>query len=322
MTLTSKTMEWLNHNRHRSYPMKRDEWREKASPTSGLDCILLDATLFDPDAKGDESLIVSRVKVAESSTRIAFIYGGRMFGVVLSGGEEIGDGSFERVRGVVEGSGARGASVSLVFSSHAYIRSVVGDGEWKLDSPVLDSRVVLVSDGIGVDGISVNGSEGVSGHDSASKASGDVVLEDGYRTSPVIFGGNVRSCRTEIRIQSVQVRLRGCRIEGLQAPAFLLLRTERREQRKHRFARRKGRQRFTGKKLHRNGCEIQVQRNDHTVRRDSRRQGARRHLQSSGGFGIVTDRRMMLQFRPSKWYNIKYVKKRSEVLQQTPIPFR
>lgn len=191
MTLTSKTMEWLNHNRHRSYPMKRDEWREKASPTSGLDCILLDATLFDPDAKGDESLMVSRVKVAESSTRIAFIYGGRMFGVVLSGGEEIGDGSFERVRGVVEGSGARGASVSLVFSSHAYIRSVVGDGEWKLDSPVLDSRVVRVSDGIGVDGISVNGSEGVSGHDSASKASGDVVLEDGYRTSPIIYGGKV-----------------------------------------------------------------------------------------------------------------------------------
>ena len=191
MTLTSKTMEWLNHNRHRSYPMKRDEWREKASPTSGLDCILLDATLFDPDAKGDESLIVSRVKVAESSTRIAFIYGGRMFGVVLSGGEEIGDGSFERVRGVVEGSGARGASVSLVFSSHAYIRSVVGDGEWKLDSPVLDSRVVRVSDGIGVDGISVNGSEGVSGHDSASKASGDVVIEDGYRTSPIIYGGKV-----------------------------------------------------------------------------------------------------------------------------------
>ena len=64
-------------------------------------------------------------------------------------------------------------------------------GEWKLDSPVLDSRVVRVSDGIGVDGISVNGSEGVSGHDSASKASGDVVLEDGYRTSPIIYGGKV-----------------------------------------------------------------------------------------------------------------------------------
>lgn len=191
MTLTSKTMEWLNHNRYRSYPMKREEWREKVSPKYGLDCILLDATLFDSDARGDESLIVSRVKVSENDTRIAFIYGGRMFDVILSGGEESGDCSFERVRGVVEGSGIRGASVSFVFSSHAYIRSIVGDGEWKLDSPVLDSRVVRVSDGMGVDGISVNGSEGVSGHDSASKASGDVVLEDGYRTSPIIYGGKV-----------------------------------------------------------------------------------------------------------------------------------
>ena len=191
MTLTSKTMEWLGHNRHRSYPMKRDEWREKASPTSGLDCILLDATLFDPDARGDESLMVSSMKVAENSTRISFVYGGRMFCVVLSGGEDGGDGSFERVSGVVGGSGIRGASVSLVFSSHAYIRSVVGDGEWKIDSPVLDSRVVRVSDGMGVDGISVNGSEGVSGHGSASNASGDVVLEDGYRTSPIIYGGKV-----------------------------------------------------------------------------------------------------------------------------------
>jgi hypothetical protein len=114
-----------------------------------------------------------------------------MFDVILSGGEEIGGDSFERVRGVVEGAGVRGASISLVFSSHTYIRSVVGDGEWNLDSPVLDSRVIKVSDGIGVDGISVNGSEGVSGHDSTAKASGDVVLEDGYRTSPIIYYGKV-----------------------------------------------------------------------------------------------------------------------------------
>lgn len=191
MTLTSKTMEWLNHNRHRSYPMKRDEWRERVSPISGLDCVLLDAMLFDSDARGDESLIVSRVKVDENATKISFIYGGRMFVVILSGGEESGDGSFERVSGVVEGSGIRGASVSLVFSSHAFIRSVVGDGEWKLDSPVLDSRVVRVSDGMGVDGILVNGSEGVSGYDSTSKVSGDVIIEDGYRTSPIIYYGKV-----------------------------------------------------------------------------------------------------------------------------------
>ena len=191
MTLTSRTMEWLNHNRHRSYPMKRDEWREKVSPESGLDCVLLDAVIFDADAKGDEVLSLVRVMVREADTRVVFSYGGRLFGVRFSGGDESGEGSFKCVRGVVGGSGLRGASVSLVLSSHACIRSVIGDGEWDVNAPVLDSRVIRVSDGMGVDGISANGSEGVSGHDSASEATGDVVLEDGYRTSPIIYGGKV-----------------------------------------------------------------------------------------------------------------------------------
>lgn len=191
MTLTSKTMEWLNQNRRRSYPMKRDAWREEVSPASGLDCVLLDAILFDSDANGDERLILTRIRVLENSTRIALKYGDSEFGLVLQGGEVGGEGSFECVRGVVRGSGMRGASVSLVLSSHAYIHSEVGEGEWELNCPVLESRVIRISDGMGVDGVSVNGSEGVSGHDSPSAASGDVVLEDGYRTSPIIYGGKV-----------------------------------------------------------------------------------------------------------------------------------
>lgn len=191
MTLTSKTMEWLNQNRRRSYPMKRDAWREEVSPAFGLDCVLLDAILFDSDANGDERLILTRIRVLENSTRIALRYGDSEFGLVLQGGEVSGEGSFECVRGVVQGSGMRGASVSLVLSSHAYIHSEVGEGEWELNCPVLESRVIRISDGMGVDGVSVNGSEGVSGHDSPSAASGDVVLEDGYRTSPIIYGGKV-----------------------------------------------------------------------------------------------------------------------------------
>ena len=191
MTLTSKTMEWLNQNRCRSYPMKRDAWRDRVSPVSGLDCVLLDAILFDSDANGDERLILTRISVLENSTRIALKYGDSEFGLVLEGGEESGEGSFECVSGVVQGSGMRGASVSLVLSSHAYIHSKVGEGEWELNCPILESRVVKISDGMGVDGVSVNGSEGVSGHDSPSEASGDVVLEDGYRTSPIIYGGKV-----------------------------------------------------------------------------------------------------------------------------------
>jgi hypothetical protein len=171
--------------------MKRDEWRDKVSPGSGLDCVLLDAVLFDADAKPNANLVLVRVMVREADTRVVFGYGDRMFDVRFSGGEETGEGSFKCVTGVVKGSRFSDASVSLVLSSHAYIRSVLGDGEWDINVPVLDSRVVRVSDGMGVNGISVNGSEGVSGHDSASEATGDVILEEGYRTSPIIYGGKV-----------------------------------------------------------------------------------------------------------------------------------
>lgn len=191
MTLTAKTMDWLDSNRNRSYPMKSDEWRSKVSPESGLDCVVLDALLFDSDAKGDEILSITMIEVQESGTKIAFRYGGSEFEVAISEGSESGEESYRCIKGVVPGAGSRGASVSLVFSSHPYIRSAVGDGKWMLDCPVLESRVVRISDGAGVDSISVNGSEGVEGHDSPADVSGDVVLEDGYRTSPIIFRGNV-----------------------------------------------------------------------------------------------------------------------------------
>lgn len=191
MTLTSKTMEWLNHNRHRSYPMERDQWREKASASSGLDCVLLDALLFDADASGTEVLTVESVVVGEDNTVVTMKYDIHSFSIVLSGGSLDGDGSFDRKVGVVKGIGLRGASVSFVFSSHAFIKNSVGTGTFVLGCLVLPSRVVRLSDGMGIDGISVNGSSRVSGHDSCDVASGDVVLEDGYRTSPIIYDGKV-----------------------------------------------------------------------------------------------------------------------------------
>ena len=191
MTLTSRTMEWLNRNRNRSYPMSRDAWREKVSPESGLDCVLLDATLFDSDAVGDERLLLKSIEVAEETTFVRLAYGKTMFSVSLSGGTESGEGSFATLRGSVAGAGSRMASVSLVMSSHAYIHASVREGSWTIDRPVLESRVIRVSDGMGVDCVSVNGSEGVDGHESASEVSGEVVLEDGYRTSPIIYGGRV-----------------------------------------------------------------------------------------------------------------------------------
>lgn len=188
--MTVKAMEWLNQNRHRSYPMRRDAWREKAAPGSGLDCVLLDALLFDSDAEEVKDLVLERVAVSASGTVAHFKYGETAFSVTLEGGEESGAASYESVRMSVD-TGRRGAAVSLSFSSHAYIKSVLGEGTWRLDAPVLQSRVLCLSDGYGVDAISTNGSRGVPGRESAADADGDVVLEDGYQASPVIAYGKV-----------------------------------------------------------------------------------------------------------------------------------
>jgi len=192
MTLTDRSMGWLNQNRMRSYPMVRDEWRKKVSPESGLDCVILDALLFDSDANGDEELELVSVSVTHESTSITMRYGGIEFHVpAMTGGETSGDGSYSSFRASVQGNGTRAATISLVFSSHAYILGSVGEGHWEIGCRVLDSRVVRISDGMGVDGIYSNGSKGVPGHEVASLADGDVVLEDGYRTSPVVLNGRV-----------------------------------------------------------------------------------------------------------------------------------
>jgi len=207
MTMTAKTMEWLGSNRYRSYPMQRDAWRKKASPTSGLDCVILDALAFNCDSSGGETLELVSIEVAKGSdddgvsvpdhTDVVMSYGGTRFKVTLEGGDESGERSFDVRRGFVKGQGTRGASLSLVFSSHAFICSSIGYGRWDVGCPVLKSRVIGITDGAGLDGIAVNGSEGVDGHDpeedqnAASMASGDIFLEDGYRTSPIIYDGRV-----------------------------------------------------------------------------------------------------------------------------------
>lgn len=158
MTLTSRSMEWLSQNRHRSYPVVRDEWREKVSPGSGLDGVLLDALVFNGDADGDETMSVVSVSVGDDSTCVCFDYGGSKFDITVPMGDESGEGSYFAVRGVVRGRGKRGAAVSLVFSSHRYIVGTAGKGTWNLGCRIIPSRVVNLVDGFGVDGIRVNGS--------------------------------------------------------------------------------------------------------------------------------------------------------------------
>lgn len=185
MTLTAKTMEWLDQNRRRSYPMEREAWRMMVDPASGLDGVLLDAIVFDASADGTESLYVDSVSVSDDSTTVSMTYGSRQFSVSLSGGSASGCGSYEQVN-MSSGS----ARMSFSFSSHAYLLDTVGKGSWKLGCRVLSTRVVTLSDGRGVDSIDVNGSNGVDKHDPGS-ADGEVVLEDGYRTSPVVNRGRV-----------------------------------------------------------------------------------------------------------------------------------
>ena len=191
MTLTDRSMEWLNQNRYRSYPMDRSSWREKVSPESGLDCVVLDATVFDSDSIGSERLVLESVSVYSDRSVVSMSYSGRQFNVSLEGGELDGNGSFESFKGVVQGNGSRRAHVSLVMSSHAYILEHAGKGEWSIGCEMLRSRVVSLSDGHGVDGVATSGSEGVAGHEGMSVAAGDVVLEDGYRTSPIVMNGRV-----------------------------------------------------------------------------------------------------------------------------------
>lgn len=191
MTLTAKTMEWLDQNRHRSYPMRRDEWREKAAPSSGLDGVLLDAMAFCPDSAGDEDLRLESVSVEQERTTVEFSYAGRSFNSVLEGGETSGEQSFVCMGVSVPGPGRRNATMRFAFSSHAYLLETLGQGVWSLGCRVLQSRVASLTSGFGVDGISVNGSSCVDGHDVMTVASGHVALEDGFRTSPVVYGNRV-----------------------------------------------------------------------------------------------------------------------------------
>lgn len=189
--MTSNTMDWLNQNRHRSFPLIRSEWREKVSPESGLDCILLDAVLLDSDASAVRSLMLSSIAISRSATKVSLKYGDEQLEFTLIEGETSGAGSFEVFKCAIRGAGARTATLSLAFSSHAYIKERVSDGIWDIGCNVLPSRVLRLTDGFGVDGIVSNGSKCVDGHDAAAEAYGDVVLEDGYRTSPIIRNGQI-----------------------------------------------------------------------------------------------------------------------------------
>jgi hypothetical protein len=171
--------------------MERDEWRAKVSPESGLDSILLDALVFDSDSVGIRRLILSKVEISRTATNVYFAYGDKTFKIVLTEGVSSGEESYERVKLAIDVGSARQVAMALSFSSHAYIKDILADGVYDLNCSVLPARIVNLSDGYGVDALVTHGSAGVDGHDANVNADGDVVLEDGYCTSPIIHRGRV-----------------------------------------------------------------------------------------------------------------------------------
>lgn len=204
MTITTRTMEWLNQNRERAYPFVRDKWRtlDVVKTTPALDCVVLDAAVFDADAAGDEALVLKSVSVTKDGTTVVFKYGDiDISPIKLPVGTTSGEGSFVCLNGLVEKSSAL-VSISISCSSHAYVLEALGEGSWDIGCEVVPTRVMRLSGGTGVCSLSTNGSSKVEGCESASDIcyykyapnntdEGVAVLEDGYRTSPVVKNGKV-----------------------------------------------------------------------------------------------------------------------------------
>lgn len=190
--MTEKTLDWLNQNRFRAYPFVNDA-RLLADGSRVPDCVLLDCLVVDTEtAEKVPVLTFNRYKVTENSTTVEFTYNGTPYSYTLEGGSLSGEGSFVKINGSAkeEFQGPK-INISLVFSSHEYIKSSVGEGEWSFNGHILPSKVISVR-ASGVEGIQTQGSYLVTDHDAPGVASGVVHLEDGYRTQPVIQNGVVQ----------------------------------------------------------------------------------------------------------------------------------
>lgn len=202
MTLTTRSMGWLNQNRYRAYPFRNDEGliqtKTDLQSVTGVakeripDCVLLDALVIDTRKESEEtSLVATGYTVAADSTQVSFTYGGESFTLTLTGGAISGEKSFNRISGNLMPKGAgwtRPVQISLVFSSHACIHANVAEGTYAFTGTVLPTRIVRFPGGSGIDGLATNGSTNVQ---AGGTATGTVVLEDGYRTMPVIQNGRV-----------------------------------------------------------------------------------------------------------------------------------
>ena len=189
--MTEKTLDWLNLNRYRAYPLVNDGGivvDGKRIP----DCVLLDCTIMDTRHDiGIPELIFRSIDVTAERTRVEFTYAGSDFGFDITGEGENGIVVFDgRSTGDECGIGSDFVHARFIFSSHDRIIAEAGEGRWEFSGHVLPTKIASV-EASGVTGISTSGSASVDGRDLPGTATGDVHLVDGYRTQPVVHNGKV-----------------------------------------------------------------------------------------------------------------------------------
>lgn len=183
--MTHKTIDWLNANRFRAYPLVEGPGLV-AGGRIVPSCVLLDCLVFDTRPIDHvPEMEFTGFDVEEGRTVVSFSYDGMEAEYSISGDYPSGFVS-------VKSSGAGGApnqafDIKLVFSEHKYILDHVGIGSWRFRGRVMPSNVVSVR-ASGVSGLSVGGSSHVG---PSGTARGIVVLEDGFRTMPTVRNGNV-----------------------------------------------------------------------------------------------------------------------------------
>lgn len=176
--MTEKTLDWLNQNRYRAYPLMNDS-RLICNGVRLPDCILLDCKVMDTRPRRDNavpSLFLTKVVITSDHTDMTLEYDGEEYLVKIEG-----NGDVERLIGSTEY-----VYTSVTTSSHARILETCGEGTWSLRAEVLRSKVVCV-DASGVSSIKANG----NGEIIEGSATGVIRLVDGYRTQPVVQNGKV-----------------------------------------------------------------------------------------------------------------------------------
>lgn len=192
--MTKKTLDWLNSNKYRAYPLVNDGGL-LCGGVRAPDYVLLDCTVFDtnPDDSPDVRMKVTRYEVTDSFVAVTANYGGTTYNIVVpatatetsADGEEPGVVKVDATE--TDASGGEYRRVTFFLSTHAQVLESVGRGVWEFDGTVLPCKVARVN----ASGVMRLASNGCSGESGKSYAVGDVKLVDGYRTQPCVQNGRV-----------------------------------------------------------------------------------------------------------------------------------